>query len=60
VYANAGYRFFAPGVIVAECLFVFCRKLSDGVITEVEHASAIDAFLQLMSQVGPPPNNDKS
>jgi hypothetical protein len=25
-YANAGYHFFAPGVIVAECQFVFCQS----------------------------------
>jgi hypothetical protein len=59
-YARAGYRFFAPGVIVAECLFVFCRKLTDGVISQAEHVSAIDAFLQLMSHVNPPPTGDMS
>ena len=59
-YAKAGCHFFAPGVIVAECLFVFCRKLSDGVISQAEHANAVDAFLQLMSQVNAPPTGESS
>lgn len=59
-YAKAGCHFFAPGVIVAECLFVFCRKLSDGVISPAEHANSINAFLERMSQVDAPPRGDKS
>ena len=47
-YAMKGCRFFAPGVIVAECLFVFCRKLKDGVITIAEHGLALQAFIGII------------
>ena len=59
-YALNGARFFAPGVIVAECLYVFCRKLKDGVLTPTEHAAAVQAFIALMAAVQPPPGGDKS
>jgi predicted nucleic acid-binding protein len=58
-YAIKGAKFFAPGVIVAECLYVFCRKLQDGVLTTAQHASAIQAFIALMTAIQPPPTGDK-
>ena len=54
-YATKGCRFYAPGVLVAECLFVFCKKLKDGVLTGPEHASAIKAFITLMAAIEPLP-----
>ena len=59
-YATNGCAFFAPGAIVMECLFVFCRKLMTGVITPAEHTSAVQAFITLMRVVNPPPSGDKS
>ena len=59
-YATKGCRFYAPGVFVGECLFVFCRKLKDGVLTLTEHDSALQAFISLMRAVNPPPFGDKS
>jgi hypothetical protein len=38
----------------------FLPKLTDGVISTTEHAQSIDAFLQLMAQVSPPPRGDTS
>ena len=59
-YATNGAQFFAPGVIVAECLFVFCRKVQDGVLTLAAHADAVRAFITLMAAVQPPPSGDNS
>jgi predicted nucleic acid-binding protein len=59
-YATNGHQFFAPGVIVAECLYVFCKKLRDGVITAAEHASAVQAFVALMQAINPPPSGDNA
>jgi predicted nucleic acid-binding protein len=58
-YAKNGVQFFAPGVIVGECLYVFCKKLRDGVLTTAEHANAIQAFITLMASIQPPPCGDK-
>ncbi len=35
-YARQGAEFFAPNVIVAEVLFVLCRKLDAGILTEAD------------------------
>ncbi len=59
-YSGKGCTFYAPGVIIVECLFVFCRKLSDGVLTPVEHSSAVLSLMRLMRQIHPPPTGDKS
>ena len=59
-YATNGAQFFAPGVIVAECLFVFCKKRQDGVLTPAAHEAAVRAFVTLMAAVHPPPSGDKS
>jgi predicted nucleic acid-binding protein len=58
-YATKGCQFYAPGVIVAECLYVFCKKLKDGVLTAAEHGDAIQAFIALMRAVNPPPSGDR-
>lgn len=59
-YSANGCRFFAPGVLVAECLYVFCRKLKDGVLTPVEHYAAVQALAVMMGAIDPPPNGDRS
>jgi predicted nucleic acid-binding protein len=59
-YAGQGCSFYAPGVIIAECLYVFCRKLLDGVLTPSEHANAVFGLISLMATVNPPPTGDKS
>jgi len=60
LYAGKGCQFFAPGVIVAECLFVFCRKLNDGVLSPADHGKALNNFITLMQSIHPPPSGDKS
>jgi predicted nucleic acid-binding protein len=59
-YAGKGCTFYAPGVIIAECLFVFCRKLNDGVLTAAEHSSAVRGLISMMAAIQPPPTGDKS
>jgi predicted nucleic acid-binding protein len=54
-YASNGWELFAPGVAVAETLFVLCKKLQDGDLTVAEHADAVLAFYTLMQTVQPPP-----
>jgi predicted nucleic acid-binding protein len=59
-YAQAGYEFFAPGVIIAESLFVLCKKLQDSLLTAVDHADAIADLCSFMGVINPPPNGDRS
>jgi predicted nucleic acid-binding protein len=40
-FAQAGYQFYAPGVIIAECLFVLGKKLEDGSLSARDHALAV-------------------
>ena len=58
-YSENGCHFYAPGVIIGECLFVFCRKLADGVVTATEHGSAVSALVAFMNAVNPPPSGDR-
>jgi predicted nucleic acid-binding protein len=57
-YSVNGCRFYAPGVLIAECLFVFCRKLKDGVFSYADHSAAVLAFIKMMALINPPPNGD--
>src|SRR5437773_952192 len=59
-YAQSGWQFYAPGVLVAESLFVFCKKLMAGTLTAAEHAQAVQSLEALMTAVHPPPNGDGS
>jgi predicted nucleic acid-binding protein len=59
-YAGNGWQFFAPGVLIAEALFVFCRKLAAGQLTTAEHTQAVQSLQTLMRAVLPPPNGDAS
>jgi predicted nucleic acid-binding protein len=57
-YARNGWQFFAPGVLIAEALFVFCKKLTNGTLTTAEHAQAVKSLETLMVAVLPPPGGD--
>lgn len=59
-YAADGSKFFAPGGLIMECLYVFCKKLKDGVLTPIEHAAAVHALITFMAAVDPPPSGDKA
>ncbi len=57
-YAAAGWTFFAPGVIVAEALFVLCRKQSDGLLSATDYGQAVILLKKHLSPILPPPNGD--
>jgi predicted nucleic acid-binding protein len=60
-YASKGYIFYAPGVIIDECLYVLCKKLmDDGSLTPAEHAAAVADLCAYMGMISPPPNGDAS
>ena len=53
-YAQNGWEFFAPNVIVAEVMFALCQKLAAGILTEAEYEQAIESFLDYMTIVETP------
>jgi predicted nucleic acid-binding protein len=57
-YATKKWVFYAPGVIVAEVLFVLCRKLSDGSLTAVAYDEAIEMLKDHLAVILPPPRGD--
>jgi predicted nucleic acid-binding protein len=59
-YAQAGYQFYAPGVIIAESLFVLCKKLEDKSLSPASHAAAVADLCAYMGMILPPPNGDSS
>ena len=59
-YVNNGCVFYAPGTVIAECLYVFCKKLSAGKLTAAEHSSAVLNLITMMGQILPPPTGDKT
>jgi predicted nucleic acid-binding protein len=59
-HARKGSRFFAPGVLVAETLYVFCKKLDSGALTAAEHALAVQSLEAFLTGVSPPPAGDRS
>jgi predicted nucleic acid-binding protein len=58
-YASNGCHFYAPGVLVAECLFIFCDKLKHGLLTPTDHSDAVQNLIALMATIRPPPQGDK-
>jgi predicted nucleic acid-binding protein len=59
-FAQAGYRFYAPGVIIAECLYVLCKKLDGGSLSPADHASAVADLCTYMGMILPPPHGDRT
>jgi predicted nucleic acid-binding protein len=58
--AQAGYQFSAPRVIIAECLFVLCKKQQDGILSDADHASAVADLGTYLGMVLPAPNGDRT
>src|SRR5437879_4522220 len=52
--------FFAPQLIVMECQYALCRKLNDGILTEVEHATALLDLIDFLDTISLPPGGDAS
>jgi predicted nucleic acid-binding protein len=59
-YAQSGYQSYAPGVIIAECLYALCKKLGDGSLSPADHASAVADLCTYMGMILPPPHGDRS
>lgn len=59
-YLNKGYEFFAPNVIVAEVIFVFCQKLAAGLLTEIEYDKAVESFKNYLSFFNLTPSGEAS
>lgn len=59
-YAQLGYVWFAPGVIVAETLYILCGKKQRGELSATEYAVAVLSFQTTMTSIIPPPNGDRA
>ena len=57
-YGSLGYQLFAPGVLIAETLYVLCGKLNSGSLGPTDHAAAVAVFQRTMTTVLPPPSGD--
>lgn len=57
-YAQNGWEFFAPNIIVAEVLFALCVKHQSGFLVQTEYDQAIESFSDLMQVVSMP--NDEA
>jgi predicted nucleic acid-binding protein len=53
-YAQNGWEFFAPSVIVAEGMFALCNKFQSGVLTQNEYDEAIEFFIDYMQFISTP------
>ena len=58
--AAASKPVYAPGAIVSECLYVFCKKLAAGQLDAASHALAVRRLDEAMLLVSPPPDGDRS
>lgn len=50
-YANAGWEFYAPNLIVAEVLYVLCQKHRGGTLTDKAYEEAVENFQDQMKAV---------
>lgn len=57
-YTAKGWDFYAPGAILTETLFILCKKLQAGLLTEAEHQQAVKVFDRLMQGIRPSPQGD--
>lgn len=55
-YAQNGWEFYAPNIIVAEVLFALCVKLQSGTLTRAEYDQAIEFFSDFMQVISTPDN----
>lgn len=57
-HTSGGSLFYAPGVMIAESLFVFCRKLVDARMSASDHAIAVQALELIAGNILPPLNGE--
>lgn len=59
-YASRNFAFYAPNTIVPEFLYVLCRKLQSGLLSEIEYEKASTAFKKQMDAILTPVGGDTS
>jgi predicted nucleic acid-binding protein len=57
-YGQQGWHLYAPGVIVAETLYMLCGKYQNGLLTSSEHATATQTFQIYMGTINMAPSGD--
>jgi predicted nucleic acid-binding protein len=50
-YANDGWEFYAPNIIVAEVLYILCQKHQAGTLNDKTYKEAIDNFQDQMKAI---------
>ena len=58
--AEQGFSWYAPGVIVAETLYILCGKKQRGELSPADYATAVLGFQTTMTSIHPPPNGDRT
>lgn len=53
-YAQNGWEFFAPSVVIAEVLFALCVKLQSSALSQTEYDQAVDFFGDFMQFISTP------
>jgi predicted nucleic acid-binding protein len=59
-YVHTGSLIYAPGVLIAESLYILCRKLQNSILTAAQHRRAVQRLRRITSGIMPPPNGDAS
>ena len=57
-YSSLGYQFYAPGVLIAEALYVLCGKEQSGTLPPADYARALTELETLAGGLLPPPQGD--
>lgn len=58
--AAAGCTFYAPGAIVAEVLYILCRKHADGQLSAPDFAQSMEMANKYLATILPPPHGDRA
>ena len=57
-YSAVGYRFYAPGVLAAEAIYVLCGKEQSGTLSAADYGQALVDLEQLIRGFLPPPSGE--
>lgn len=50
-YANDGWEFYAPNIIIAEVLYILCQKHQGGTLTDKAYREAVENFQDQMKAI---------
>ncbi len=59
-YAMNGVLFYAPGALIAEVLYILCKKQQEGVLGEESYREAIENLQDQMQAFFPSPRGDSA